>query len=102
MSDSLADDSRDVLDKVKADGTFDQMRLRATEAIKKSVSIPGSLTVTSVAQLHMLSHRICLCPQGSLTQLAEELVASTEIFSSGKAESLSRKELFEHIRKNHE
>ena len=37
MSDGLADDSKDVLEKVKADGTFDEMRLRVTEAVKKSV-----------------------------------------------------------------
>jgi len=37
MPDTLADDSKDVLDKIKADGTFDQMRVQVTEAVKRTV-----------------------------------------------------------------
>ena len=37
MSDNLALDSKDVLDKIKADGTFDQMRMQVTEAVKQTV-----------------------------------------------------------------
>ena len=37
MPDTLADDSKDVLDKIKAEGTFDQMRIQVTEAVKKTV-----------------------------------------------------------------
>lgn len=51
MSDNLADDSKDVLEKVKADGTFDEMRLRVTEAVKKSVgsALDRSRTLDSLA-----------------------------------------------------
>lgn len=37
MSGTVADDSKDVLDKIKAEGTFDQMRVQVTEAVKKTV-----------------------------------------------------------------
>ncbi len=37
MPDTLADDSKDVLDKIKAEGTFDQMRVQVTEAVKRTV-----------------------------------------------------------------
>ena len=37
MPDTLADDSKDVLDKTKAEGTFDQMRVQVTEAVKRTV-----------------------------------------------------------------
>lgn len=37
MSGSVADDSKDVLEKIKAEGTFDQMRVQVTEAVKKTV-----------------------------------------------------------------
>lgn len=40
--------------------------------------------------------------QGKLAQLAEELVTSSDIIAGGKADSLTRKEVFEHIRKRHE
>lgn len=43
MSDSHAEDSKDVLEKVKADGTFDEMRLRVTETVKKSVGCPATV-----------------------------------------------------------
>ena len=104
MSDSPADDSKDVLDKVKADGTFDQMRQRVTEAVKKSVSMQPTLQCTypcgCLAAGLALTQWLML--QGTLTQAAEDLVATTEVFSTGKADTLSRKELFELIRKKHE
>ena len=37
MPDTLADDSKDVLDNIKAEGTFDQMRVQVTEAVKRTV-----------------------------------------------------------------
>lgn len=46
MADSHAEDSKDVLEKVKADGTFDEMRLRITEAVKKSVQCPQFVLIT--------------------------------------------------------
>lgn len=37
MSGTVAEDSKDVLDKIKAEGTFDQMRVQVTEAVKRTV-----------------------------------------------------------------
>ena len=37
MSGTVAKDSKDVLDKIKAEGTFDQIRVQVTEAVKKTV-----------------------------------------------------------------
>lgn len=75
MPDTLADDSKDVLDKIKAEGTFDQMRIQVTEAVKKT---------------------------DTLTTQVQRLVAQSDVFKTGKAESMSRKELFDTIRKTHE
>lgn len=37
-----------------------------------------------------------------MTSRVQRLVANSDVFKSGKAENMSRKELFDHIRKNHE
>lgn len=39
MSGTVAEDSKDVLDKIKAEGTFDQMRVQVTEAVKQTVCL---------------------------------------------------------------
>lgn len=75
MSGTVAQDSKDVLDKIKAEGTFDEMRVQVTEAVKKT---------------------------DALTSRVQQLVAQSDIFKSGKADTLSRKELFETLRKTYE
>ncbi|DBA72418.1 TPA: hypothetical protein ACH3X2_010451 [Trebouxia sp. C0005] len=75
MPDTLADDSKDVLDKIKAEGTFDQMRVQVTEAVKKT---------------------------DTLTSQVQQLVAQSDVFKSGKADNMSRKDLFDTIRKTYE
>ena len=42
MSGSVAEDSRDVLEKIKAEGNFDAMRVQVTEAVKKTVGFEHS------------------------------------------------------------
>lgn len=75
MSGTVAEDSKDVLDKIKAEGTFDQMRVQVTEAVKQT---------------------------DTLTSRVQQLVANSDVFKSGKAETMSRKELFDNIRNTHE
>lgn len=40
--------------------------------------------------------------QDTLTSRVQQLVANSDVFKSGKAENMSRKELFDNIRKLHE
>ncbi|KAL3144501.1 hypothetical protein ABBQ32_004238 [Trebouxia sp. C0010 RCD-2024] len=75
MFGTVAEDSKDVLDKIKAEGTFDQMRVQVTETVKRT---------------------------DTLTSRVQQLVANSDVFKSGKAENMSRKELFDNIRKLHE
>lgn len=75
MSDNLASDSKDVLDKIKADGTFDKMRVQVTEAVKQT---------------------------DKLANQVQELVSQSDIFKSSNLDRLSRKELFDALRKAHE
>lgn len=100
MSGTVADDSKDVLDKIKAEGTFDQMRVQVTEAVKKTVPYKRSFCTVGFCfcfQLYAIAS-----VQDTMTSRVQRLVANSDVFKSGKAENMSRKELFDHIRKNHE
>ena len=59
MSGTLADDSKDVLDRIKADGTFDDMRVQVTEAVKRTVSRRANLC--NVHQVFSASPEVALC-----------------------------------------
>ena len=94
---SIADDSKDVLDKIKAEGTFDEMRVRVTEAVKRTVRFcnPG------LSRHHGRNSRATTgMVQDTITSQVQQLVAQSDVFKSGKADSLSRKELFDTIRKS--
>lgn len=60
MSGTVADDSKDVLDKIKAEGTFDQMRVQVTEAVKKTVCCKHALTSTGCCCC-FLTHKQLVC-----------------------------------------
>ncbi len=97
MPDTLADDSKDVLDKIKAEGTFDEMRVQVTEAVKRTVRV-----CMCICQRHVHSRPPYCLLQDALTSQVQQLVAQSDVFKSGKAESMSRKELFDTIRKSKE
>jgi hypothetical protein len=91
----MEDDSELVLERIKEDGTFDELRKKILELVKQDVRhyrLADTENCTTLPQLEIVPMNCSYLMQAQLNNFIEEAVLNSKALISSKADSRGRQE----------